>query len=88
MADIPTLTELARAFYDEDGFATSNEMLVKNFEVLVPATNAGVMLALEDGQVCGFASRPSGSRSSPAPSQSSKTSMCVRSIDGGGWPRS
>lgn len=53
--DIPTLTELARAFYDEDGFATSNEMLVQNFEVLVPAANARVMLALEAAQACGFA---------------------------------
>lgn len=55
MADIPALVELARAFYDEDGFTTSDEMLHENFAVLVPSTTSRVMMVLEHGQVCGFA---------------------------------
>jgi aminoglycoside 6'-N-acetyltransferase I len=54
-SDIPTLIELARAFYDEDGFTTSNNLLRQNFHVLVGSTNARVTMVLRGEQVCGFA---------------------------------
>jgi aminoglycoside 6'-N-acetyltransferase I len=54
-SDIPVLVSLARAFYDEDGFTTSDAMLRANFEVLVPDANAHVMLVLRQGRPCGFA---------------------------------
>ncbi len=53
--DIPDLVKLARAFYDEDGFATSDAMLRVNFEVLVVAENARVTLAFKNGVACGYA---------------------------------
>src|SRR5690242_8370160 len=46
---------MARAFYDEDGFTTTDAELVNNFEVLLDADNAHVALALVDGSVTGFA---------------------------------
>jgi aminoglycoside 6'-N-acetyltransferase I len=54
-SDIPTLVELAGAFYDEDGFKTSEEMLRENFHLLVPARNSRVTVVLKNEQVCGFA---------------------------------
>jgi aminoglycoside 6'-N-acetyltransferase I len=53
--DIGVLVELARAFYDEDGFTTGNEELRQNFTVLVPADNAHLVLATEDDVAVGFA---------------------------------
>lgn len=53
--DLSDLLELARAFYDEDGFTTSDEMLRENFEVLLRARSTRIMLALSDGRACGYA---------------------------------
>jgi aminoglycoside 6'-N-acetyltransferase I len=53
--DLSELVELARAFYDEDGFTTSDVMLRSNFEVLIPASGAHVVLARIRGSACGYA---------------------------------
>lgn len=53
--DIPVLLGLARAFYDEDGFTTSDEQLEANFAALVRSDDARIVLALLDDQVAGFA---------------------------------
>src|SRR3954462_14460017 len=54
-ADAETLVGLARAFYDEDGFATTTADLAHNFDVLLRADNAHVALATLDGSLSGFA---------------------------------
>jgi aminoglycoside 6'-N-acetyltransferase I len=53
--DVSVLVGLARAFYDEDGFATTDAELAHNFEVLLRADNAHLVLATVDGSVSGFA---------------------------------
>jgi aminoglycoside 6'-N-acetyltransferase I len=54
-ADVPVLLPLARAFYDEDGFTTTDAELERNFGVLLQADNAHIVLATHDGAVAGFA---------------------------------
>lgn len=53
--DLGALVELARAFYDEDGFTTTDAELTTNFGVLLAADNAHLVLASVDGSLCGFA---------------------------------
>lgn len=53
--DLGALVGLAQAFYDEDGFATTDAKLVHNFDVLLRAENAHLVLATVDGSVSGFA---------------------------------
>lgn len=53
--DVPTLVELARAFYDEDGFTTTDDELRAHFAILLPAPHARVTLATRDGDARGFA---------------------------------
>ena len=53
--DVGVLVGLARAFYDEDGFATTDAQLARNFGVLLRADNAHLVLATVDGAVSGFA---------------------------------
>ena len=53
--DMGVLLDLARAFYDEDGFATTTAELARNFRVLLRADDAHVVIATEDGSVSGFA---------------------------------
>jgi aminoglycoside 6'-N-acetyltransferase I len=53
--DVGVLVTLARAFYDEDGFATTNAELKENFEVLLRSGDAHLVLAAVDGVVSGFA---------------------------------
>lgn len=53
--DVGVLVGLARAFYDEDGFLTTNEELAHNFEVLLRADNAHLVVATSEGSVSGFA---------------------------------
>ena len=53
--DASVLLALARAFYDEDGFATTDAELARNFDVLLRADNAHLVLAAMAGSVCGFA---------------------------------
>jgi aminoglycoside 6'-N-acetyltransferase I len=53
--DLGVLVALARAFYDEDGFTTADAELAHNFEVLLHADNAHLVLAKVDGSVSGFA---------------------------------
>lgn len=53
--DVPELVRLARAFYDEDGFTTSDARLRENFRLLVPEQNAHVVVAFKDGRMCAFA---------------------------------
>lgn len=54
--DLPELMRLAREFYDEDGFATSDAELDSNFRALLAAgTGARICLALRDGSAIGFA---------------------------------
>lgn len=55
VSDMSLLLRLARAFYDEDGFATTDPELERNFEVLLGADNAHLVLAAVDGSVSGFA---------------------------------
>ena len=56
LGDLPELMRLARAFYDEDGFATSDAELGRNFRALLAArTSARICLALHDGSAVGFA---------------------------------
>jgi aminoglycoside 6'-N-acetyltransferase I len=54
-ADIDVLVALARAFYDEDGFTTTDAELARNFAVLLRADNAHLVIATVDGAACGFA---------------------------------
>jgi aminoglycoside 6'-N-acetyltransferase I len=53
--DLDVLLHLARAFYDEDGFATTDAELETNFATLLRADNAHLVLAAVDDSVCGFA---------------------------------
>lgn len=53
--DLELLIRLARAFYDEDGFATTDAQLAHNLNVLLHAANAHVALAAVDRSVAGFA---------------------------------
>lgn len=55
LADLETLLRLARAFYDEDGFATTDAELSRNFELLLRADSAHLVLAAVDGAVGAFA---------------------------------
>jgi aminoglycoside 6'-N-acetyltransferase I len=54
-ADLPDLLRLAREFYDEDGFATSDAELDRNFRALLAAPAAHTCLAVDAGSVIGFA---------------------------------
>jgi aminoglycoside 6'-N-acetyltransferase I len=54
-ADIPELVQLARAFYDEDGFTTNDATLEENLQLLVPAPNARVTVAVKGGRTSAFA---------------------------------
>jgi len=53
--DLPELLRLAREFYDEDGFATSDADLERNFRALLAAASAHTVLAVRDGAAVGFA---------------------------------
>lgn len=54
--DLPELLRLAREFYDEDGFTTSDADLDRNFRALFAAgTQAHICLALDDAAAIGFA---------------------------------
>src|SRR5947208_12804456 len=54
--DVPQLMRLAREFYDEDGFATTDAELARNFAALFDARDsAHICLAVEDGTGIGFA---------------------------------
>jgi aminoglycoside 6'-N-acetyltransferase I len=54
--DLPALLHLAREFYDEDGFTTSDEELERNFRALLSAeTGVHVCLALDGASAIGFA---------------------------------
>jgi len=53
--DLPELLRLAREFYDEDGFATSDADLERNFRALLAAPSAHTVLAVRDGAGVGFA---------------------------------
>lgn len=53
--DVGALIDLARAFYDEDGFATTDPELAHNFGVLLRADNAHLAIASLDDSVIGFA---------------------------------
>jgi len=53
--DVRVLTTLARAFYDEDGFATTDAELVRNFEVLLAADYAYLVLATHHDRPVAFA---------------------------------
>ena len=55
VADLPELLRLAREFYDEDGFATSDADLDRNFRALLAAPSAHITLAVRDGAAVGFA---------------------------------
>lgn len=53
--DADVLVRLARAFYDEDGFATTTDELARNFTLLLDADNAHIALAEVDGSAVAFA---------------------------------
>ena len=53
--DVGVLLGLARAFYDEDGFTTTDEELAHNLAVLVRADNAHLVVATDNGSTGGFA---------------------------------
>lgn len=53
--DVDELVHLARAFYDEDGFTTTNAELERNFEVLLRADNAHLVVATDESSFRGFA---------------------------------
>lgn len=56
VGDLPQLRRLAREFYDEDGFATSDADLDNNFRVLLAdRDNAHICLAVQGGSRIGFA---------------------------------
>ncbi len=55
LADLPDLLRLAREFYDEDGFATSDADLDRNFRALLAAPTAHTCLAVDGGSAIGFA---------------------------------
>jgi aminoglycoside 6'-N-acetyltransferase I len=54
--DLPELLRLAREFYDEDGFATTDDELQKNFRALFAApASAHICLAVAGDSGIGFA---------------------------------
>jgi aminoglycoside 6'-N-acetyltransferase I len=54
--DLPDLLRLARAFYDEDGFTTSDDDLDRNFRALFAAgASAHICLATDGAAAIGFA---------------------------------
>ena len=54
--DLTELMRLAREFYDEDGFTTSDAELDRNFRVLLAdRSSARICLALDNGSGIGFA---------------------------------
>jgi aminoglycoside 6'-N-acetyltransferase I len=53
--DLTVLVKLARAFYDEDGFATTDAELHRNFEVLLRSADARLVIAVEGDEPVGFA---------------------------------
>lgn len=53
--DLPDLLRLARAFYDEDGFSTTDAELDRNFRKLLVAHDAHTCLALDGDAAVGFA---------------------------------
>jgi aminoglycoside 6'-N-acetyltransferase I len=55
VADLPALVRLTRAFYDEDGFATSDEDITRNLRALLALDSAHVAMAESDGRAVGFA---------------------------------
>ena len=56
LADLPDLLRLARAFYDEDGFATSDADLDRNFRALLASDDAAhICLAFDGTAAVGFA---------------------------------
>lgn len=59
--DLSELLRLTREFYDEDGFATSDDDLERNFRALLASPeNAYVCLAVVDRSCVGFALTTSG----------------------------
>jgi aminoglycoside 6'-N-acetyltransferase I len=54
-ADLSDLLALARAFYDEDGFTTTDAELERNFAALLESGDAHTAVAVRDGHVVGFA---------------------------------
>jgi aminoglycoside 6'-N-acetyltransferase I len=56
LVDLPELLRLAREFYDEDGFTTSDDELSRNFRTLFASeSSAHICLAINDNFVIGFA---------------------------------
>lgn len=55
LGDLADLVGLTRAFYDEDGFGTSDELIERNFRLLLGSPDAQVTLAVVDGRAGGFA---------------------------------
>lgn len=53
--DLPDLLRLTRAFYDEDGFTTSDAELRRNFAALLNAPDAHIAVAVAEQHLCGFA---------------------------------
>lgn len=53
--DLDVLVALARDFYDEDGFATTDDELARNFTVLLGRDDARIVLAEQDGTPVAFA---------------------------------
>jgi aminoglycoside 6'-N-acetyltransferase I len=54
--DLPELLRLAREFYDEDGFVTSDGELDRNFRTLLAAeSSAHICLAIKHASAIGFA---------------------------------
>jgi aminoglycoside 6'-N-acetyltransferase I len=54
-ADLPQLLRLARAFYDEEGFTTSDDDLRDNFTQLLELPDARLVVASRDAQPAAFA---------------------------------
>lgn len=53
--DIEELVTLCRAFYDESAFSTATTVLRGNFEVLLSAANARIVVAADEESLCAFA---------------------------------
>ena len=53
--DLPTLFRLARAFYDEDGFATSDAGLRRNLETVLSLPTAHVVVVEGRAELIAFA---------------------------------
>jgi aminoglycoside 6'-N-acetyltransferase I len=52
--DLPTLLDLAVAFYEEDGFATPRSALAAHLPVLIDSASARVAAGLDGSRVVGF----------------------------------